>query len=137
MPQNLQESFSGYYSLDLSKLFPLYVTELGEYVCRLEADRETSFLFVLDTWQAPSSIRFYSIKDWSWPEEEQTLLLDGMTLGEKENEICQKLVHAYRDGSEAEKATISELDGSFEPHLIDFFWAYAGTAIPYSLCRAI
>ena len=118
MPQDLQESFSGYYSLDLSKLFPLYVTELGEYVCRLEADREPSFLFVLDTWQAPSSIRFYSIKDWSWPEEEQTLLLDGMTLGEKENEICQKLVHAYRDGSEAEKATIFELDGSFEPHLI-------------------
>ena len=117
-PMILQESFSGYYSLDLSNLLPLYTSEAGEYVCRLEADNETELLFVLNAWEEPSEIRFYSKKDWSWLEENQTLLLDGMIPSEEELEICEKLLHAYLDGWGAEKATLSELDGNVEPHLI-------------------
>ena len=105
-----------YYSVDLSKLEPICYTPEQELVCKLPTEAETPMLIVLDSADAPASIRYYLAEGWTIPTSKVTFLLDGQAPQGDDANLCAQLFQTHATAGGLKKMMM--LDGNPAMHTV-------------------
>jgi hypothetical protein len=116
-PGNFVTNITGcYYSLDLSKVIPLYNTKDDKLICKLRNDKKTKLLIVLDSAISPTKAQYYFSTKWDMSNESVSFLLDGEKPTWQEQRRCKKLFRVHLDHDDLENFFV--LDGDPEVHTI-------------------